>query len=67
MSNKNLRPRKGWPIVQPKLCDGVPISGQQNLGKLMKGQRQERMKERGYRFPHNRAAWLRFFEDRHGA
>lgn len=45
------------PKVTPKLCDGVPISGASNLNKLLKGQRQGRMRARGYRVPHNRAGW----------
>lgn len=45
----------------PRICDGVPITGAQNLNKLFKGQRQERRERRGYKIPHTRAGWIEWF------
>lgn len=64
MSNrrKDNPNRRGVEIVTPKLCDGLPITHASNLNRLLKGQRQERKKARGYAVPHNRAGWLLFFD-----
>jgi hypothetical protein len=43
---RRKRKNAGRAEGSPQICDGKPISGQQNLNKLFKGQRQQRVKAR---------------------
>ena len=53
-----------WPAIAAKLCDGLPITHASNLNRLLKGQRQDRKRARGYAIPHNRATWRAWWEAR---